>query len=137
MTPRAGLDRRGLLRAGGAAAALLAVSIAPGCQGDFGWRDDRPAALARACFHGAPDEAATVGAAYAAARAASIEVELADLRAHLAGLDAELAGDDDAIVAALAGEIRAELAAGGTARVDGWTCAPTELRLAALVSLAR
>jgi hypothetical protein len=135
VTSRAGLDRRGLLRAGGAAAALVVLSIGPGCQGDFGDRRDRPTALARACFDGDADGAAVVGAAYAAARGRSIEVELADLRAHIETVDDQLAGDDDAVVAALADEIAAELRAGRTIRLDGWTCAPTELRLAALVSL--
>ena len=133
MTPR-GLDRRGLLRAAGAAAALAVVPIGPGCAGDFEPRHDRATALARACFDADPDGAAAVGAAYAAARAGSIEAELADLRAHLAALDDDAAGDEGAVVAALAGEIAAELRAGDTTRLEGWTCAPTELRLAALVS---
>jgi hypothetical protein len=132
--PRGGLDRRGLLRAAGAAAALAALPIAPGCGG--GARgSDRSTSLARAYFDGDPDGAAVVGAAYAASRAGVIDVELAEVRAHLAALDGEAGGDDDAIVAALADEIAAQLRAGDTIRLDGWSCAPTELRLAALVSL--
>jgi hypothetical protein len=95
---------------GGAAASVAAVMAELMALPGFG-------SLAAACARALPDERG----------AEAVIMELAG-RAYAAGLDG---AGPEAVKAWLAGEVRADFAAGDVLEVDGWRLARTEVRLGA------
>ncbi|HTE50770.1 MAG TPA: hypothetical protein VK698_07880 [Kofleriaceae bacterium] len=134
------IGRRDILRAAGgviAGARLVSLVGLVGCGGALPAEIHRAAEVARSYFGGDPGGGAqTVGDAYRAALGDGprLERDLEPLVARITALDT---GDgDDPVVTALAAQVADELGGQGLVRLDGWTCAPTELRLCALVALA-